>query len=136
MERVVLDTGVLIAGTEHDLSELGLGEAADIAIPAVAVAEFELGCLLDNDRERAEANREYLQGVLEAAPVLDYSLAVAEEHARLMQHTRQEGRPRGSHDLIIAAIAKTNGRAVATTDQRAAFGDLPGVDCLLINPRP
>lgn len=133
MARVVLDTGVLIASTQHDLADLGLSETSDIAIPAVAIAEFELGCLLDSDPERAEANRAYLNTVLEVAPVLDYTHAVAVEHAQLMQHTRKEGRPRGSHDLMIAAIAKANGRTVATTDQRAAFSDLPGVDSLLIS---
>jgi tRNA(fMet)-specific endonuclease VapC len=39
---------------------------------------------------------------------------------------RRAGRPRGAHDLIIAATAAAAGRTVVTADRRA-FDGLPGV---------
>lgn len=132
MDRVALDTGVLITGIEQRLSELI--DTSDIAIPAIVIAEFRLGCLLDANHERAALNREYLDTLLEVAPTLEYDRAVAEEHATLLWHTHRTGRPRGTHDLIIAATAKATGRAVAATDRREAFNDLPDVECVLIRP--
>jgi tRNA(fMet)-specific endonuclease VapC len=39
---------------------------------------------------------------------------------------RRAGRPRGAHDLIIAATAVATGRIVVTADGDG-FADLPGV---------
>lgn len=130
MDRVTLDTGVLITGIEQRPSQLI--DTSDIAIPAIVIAEFRLGCLLDTNHERAAINREYLDTLLEVAPTLEYDRAIAEEHATLLAHTRRNVRPRRTHDLIIAATAKAAGRAVATTDTRAAFNDLPVIECVLI----
>jgi len=38
--------------------------------------------------------------------------------------------PRGAHDLIIAAHAAESGRLVLTRDDKARFGDLPGVTAI------
>jgi tRNA(fMet)-specific endonuclease VapC len=59
--------------------------------------------------------------------VLDYTPATAAHHARLLAHVRKSGRPRGAHDLIIAAHAADTGRLVVTRDAKARFGDLPGI---------
>jgi tRNA(fMet)-specific endonuclease VapC len=47
-------------------------------------------------------------------------------HATLLAHVRRSGRPRGAHDLIIAATAAARDRLVVSTDT-TAFADLPGV---------
>jgi tRNA(fMet)-specific endonuclease VapC len=60
-------------------------------------------------------------------PVEDYTADVARVHARLLAHVRTEGKPRGAHDLIIAATAAATARTLLTTDGKAAFDDLPGV---------
>jgi tRNA(fMet)-specific endonuclease VapC len=59
-------------------------------------------------------------------PTVDYDLDVARAHAELLAHVRRTGSPRGAHDLIIAATAKTTTRTVVSADV-AAFVDLPGV---------
>ena len=64
----------------------------------------------------------------EAIEVLSYTTSTAEEHAVLLDHVRQHGRPRGAHDLIIAAHARQSGRLLISRDARACFGDLPGVE--------
>jgi tRNA(fMet)-specific endonuclease VapC len=64
--------------------------------------------------------------VLDTLPIEDYDLSVAQEHARLLAQVRRAGRPRGAHDLIIAATAVARDRLVVSTDS-SAFADLPGV---------
>jgi tRNA(fMet)-specific endonuclease VapC len=59
--------------------------------------------------------------------VLDYTEATAAWHARLIAHVRRTGGRRRAHDLIIAAHALQSGRTVLTFDEKARFGDLPGV---------
>lgn len=54
-----------------------------------------------------------------------YDRAVVEHHDALLAHTHRTGNRRGVHDLIIAVTAHPTGRPVATTDERARFGELP-----------
>jgi tRNA(fMet)-specific endonuclease VapC len=64
--------------------------------------------------------------VLETLTVEDYTLATARAHSRLLAEVRRSGRPRGAHDLIIAATSLSSGRILVTADARG-FEDLPGV---------
>jgi tRNA(fMet)-specific endonuclease VapC len=57
---------------------------------------------------------------------------VARHHAALLAHARRTGRPRGAHDLIIAASARATGRTLLTMDAEAGFDDLPDVDHHLV----
>ncbi|HET8929130.1 MAG TPA: PIN domain-containing protein [Acidimicrobiales bacterium] len=127
MARLILDTGVIIAGARRQLDVAALAEDDDVAIPTVAMAEYVAGTLLDTDPGRAAAQRTFLDEVLAVVPIHDYDRRVAAEHAELLVHVRRSGNPRGTHDLIIAATARANNRIVLTTDVRAHFGELPGV---------
>jgi tRNA(fMet)-specific endonuclease VapC len=59
---------------------------------------------------------------------------VAVQHAALLAHVRRAGRPRGAHDLIIAATARATDRVLVTTDAKAGFTDLPEVKVRLLAP--
>lgn len=89
------------------------------------MAELRVGVLLATGKNRS-ARLAFLEDVLEVIPVVEYGRAVAEAHAELLVHVRREGRPRGAHDLLIAATARATGRSVVTADV-AVFADLPGV---------
>jgi tRNA(fMet)-specific endonuclease VapC len=65
--------------------------------------------------------------------VADYTPQVAIHHAALLAHTRRTGRPRGAHDLIIAATARASSRVLVTTDSKAGFDDLPDVAVRLLS---
>ena len=43
-----------------------------------------------------------------------------------LAHVRRSGRPRGAHDLLIAATALTHGRTVVSADL-SGFAGLPGL---------
>jgi tRNA(fMet)-specific endonuclease VapC len=125
--RLILDTGVLIAAARSRLDLAGLADEDDIAIPALAIAEFLTGVELETDPKRRAHQRAFVDDVLTVVPVADYTRQTAVHHAALLAHTRRSGRPRGPHDLVIAATARATGRILLTTDVKADFGDLPGV---------
>jgi tRNA(fMet)-specific endonuclease VapC len=128
---LILDTGVLVAAVRGRLDPSAYAEEDDVVIPAVVLAEYLTGVELDEDPARAAAQRAFLDELLAVLPVADYTSVVADHHAALLAYVRRDGRPRGAHDLIIAATARATGRLLVTTDQRAGFADLPGVQARL-----
>ena len=75
-----------------------------------------------------------VDAILAAFDVVAFDVDVARHHATLLAHARRSGRPRGAHDLQIAATARATGRVLVTTDGHA-FDDLPAVQYRLV-PRP
>jgi len=102
-----------------------MADEDDVAIAAVTAAELLLGVELATARHR-QRRRQFVEAVLGTIPLEEYDLAVARAHARLLAETRRSGRPRGAHDLIVAATAVATNRVVLTTDA-SGFADLPGL---------
>ncbi|MFN8079266.1 MAG: hypothetical protein U0Q19_06845 [Kineosporiaceae bacterium] len=100
----------------------------------MAVAEYLTGVELDDDPARRAAQAAFLDELLGAVPIIDYTTDVARHHAALLAHVRRTGRPRGAHALIIAASARATGRILLTTDAKADFGELPEVEHRLLTP--
>ena len=127
MTRLLFDTTFLIdAERTGDALDDVIDDNDDVAIAAVTIAELRVGALLATSRRRA-ARSAYVDDVVATIPVLDYDVEVAEAHAELLLEVRSQGRPRGAHDLIVAATAKAFDRTVISAD-RTAFRDLPGVE--------
>lgn len=124
--RLILDTNVLI-GYERGTIDRAALDADELAIAAVTVAEYRVGIELADTPERAAGRARALAAITSAVDVLDYTEATAAFHGRLIAHARRIGKPRGAHDLIIAAHALQSDRIVLTFDAKARFGDLPGV---------
>lgn len=97
----------------------------DVAIAAITVAELRAGVELGHGKARSR-RRAFVDDVVGTVTVIPYDVTVAGVHAGLLAQVRRQGRPRGAHDLIIAATAAATGRMVVTADARA-FDDLPGV---------
>lgn len=96
-----------------------------MAIAAITVAELLVGVELADRAHRAGRQR-FVDDVSTGIRVLDYDSTVASAHAQLLVATRRQGRPRGAHDLIIAATASSTQREVVSADP-SAFQNLPGV---------
>jgi tRNA(fMet)-specific endonuclease VapC len=124
---LILDTSILIEAErgEGELLE-SLEDDDDLAISAITVAELRVGVGLRKGRRRRETHEFFIASVLDAISIESYDLEVAEAHAQLLVHVRKVGKPRGAHDLIIAATALARDREVVTLDRRG-FDDLPGV---------
>ena len=129
MSVVLLDTTFLTdAGRDQlDLDTVQHDED-DVAIAAISVAEMLVGVELASDEHRAE-RQAFVDDVISSIPVIAYDTAVAAEHAKLLSAVRRAGRPRGAHDLIIAATARATRRLVVTADP-GAFDGLTGVEIL------
>jgi tRNA(fMet)-specific endonuclease VapC len=124
---LILDTGVLVAlerGQEIPIDVLP--DNADIVIAAITVSELLVGVELADGRRRA-TRQATVDAMVNAFDVLPFDVETARHHAFLLAHARRFRRPRGAHDLQIAATARATGRILLTAD-RTAFDDLPGVD--------
>ena len=126
MERLILDTTVLIAAERHgEPLDRVVADDDDVAIAAITAAELLVGVKLADARHRRR-RASFVDDILALVPVESYDLDVARAHSELLAHARRAGRARGAHDLIIAATALSSGRAVVTADA-TGFHELPGV---------
>lgn len=131
--RLILDTSILI-----EWERLGqhsgdfLPDEDDVAIAAVTVAEMQTGIELAGERQRAD-RADALRRILDVIPVESYDVKTAEVHGGLLAYAHRRGSSPGAHDLIIAATALVTNRTILTTDRRARFEELPGVDCILVD---
>ncbi|MGH3520523.1 MAG: PIN domain-containing protein [Haloechinothrix sp.] len=132
MDRLILDTGVLISAARGQLDLSAITDESDPAVPAIVVAEFLVGARLDDNPARAAGKEDFLNAVLSVVPIEDYTADVADHHADLLAHARRTGRKGGPHDLIIAATARATKRILVTTDARAEFDTLPLVQARVL----
>lgn len=96
-----------------------------MVIAAITAAELLVGVELSEGKSR-QRRHTFVEDLLATIPIEPYDLDVARTHASLLAHTRRSGRPRGAHDLLIAATALTQGRMVVSADP-SGFEDLPGL---------
>lgn len=126
LERLILDTTVLVtvkrSGTSLDAI---IGDEDDLAIAAITAAELLVGVELAEGKSR-QRRRSFVEDILSTVPIEPYDLDVARAHASLLAHTRRSGRPRGAHDLLIAATALAHSRIVVSADP-SGFAELPGL---------
>lgn len=127
MSRLLFDTTFLI-DTERGGEDLDgvVDDDDDVAVAAITLAELRVGALLATGRRRSQ-RAAFVDDINATIPAVTYDSDVAEEHALLLVEARRQGRPRGAHDLIIAATARATGRTVVASDA-SAFEDLPGVE--------
>lgn len=124
--RLILDTNLLIDYERGRLDQRSFDDD-ELAIASITVAEYRIGIEFAQTAQQVTRRESALEAIIDAVEVLDYTEATAAHHARLIAHARRSGRPRGAHDLIIAAHAAQTGRIVLSRDAAARFGDLPGV---------
>lgn len=129
MTLLLLDTTFLVDADRGtvDVDDL-IGDDDDVAIAAITLAELTVGVELAAAQQRSR-RRSYVDDIAASIPILPYDESVALRHASLLVAVRRAGRPRGAHDLIIAATAAATGRTVASADRRA-FDGLPGVTAI------
>jgi tRNA(fMet)-specific endonuclease VapC len=128
-QRLILDSNMLIAYQRGTIDRAAFRDD-ELSIAAVTLAEYRVGIEMADSVNRAAARARWLDVILGELVVLDYTRRTADHHARLIAHARRVGRPRGAHDLIIAAHAAETGRVVVSLDAKARFDDLPGVSAI------
>jgi len=125
--RLLLDTTFLIDAERGDADvDAVIDDDDDIAVAAITIAELQVGVELATGRRRQRRGA-FVDQLVGTLPVLEYGTSTALEHAALLAETKRAGRPRGAHDLIIAATARSSARTVLTADPNG-FEGLPGVE--------
>jgi tRNA(fMet)-specific endonuclease VapC len=118
----MLDTSVLVA-VERRRARLDqlIDDDDDVSISAVTAAELWVGVELADARRRPRRTT-FVEQVLSTIPVEDYDLETAQVHARLLADALRPGRPRGAHDLLVAAMAIARRRELVTHDRQGFQG--------------
>ncbi|MDT3442144.1 MULTISPECIES: type II toxin-antitoxin system VapC family toxin [unclassified Pseudofrankia] len=124
--RLILDTNLLIAYERGKIDRSALDDD-ELAVAAITVAEYRVGIEMADSANRAAERARSLAAMMSVLDVLAYTEGTAVHHAQLIAWARRSGRPRGAHDLIIAAHAVETGRVIVSLDAKARFADLPGV---------
>lgn len=124
--RLILDTNILIDYERNAIDRMVLKDD-DLAVAAITIAEYRVGIELTDSARDVAHRSQALKEIQTVVKVLDYTAATAEHHARLIAYVKSVGKPRQSHDLIIAAHAAETGRTVFSLDAKARFADLPDV---------
>ena len=93
-----------------------------IAITTITVYELLKGAQLSS---RQKENLLEVTEAISSVQILDLSNDACLEAARIYCTLKEEGKLIGEFDILIAAIAKTNGQAILTRDQH--FKSVPGL---------
>ncbi len=126
---IILDSSVLIAAERKRFDLAGFLSANPSELlftTAITASELLHGCARANRADVREHRMRFVEGVLNNYAVLPFNLPEAREHAQLWAELETKGTMIGERDLLIAAIAKTAGCALATLN-RAEFARVPGV---------
>jgi tRNA(fMet)-specific endonuclease VapC len=130
---VLIDTSVLI-GHERgtlDLDRIGaerIGERGDLPffLSVITVSELLHGAHRARDRVQRARRRAFVEGVIDAFPLLPIDLMTARAHAELGAELAGRSAPIGTHDLWIAATALARGLDLVTLNARE-FQRVPGL---------
>jgi len=124
--RVILDIGVLIAMERGKLDVDTVLGRDDAVISAITAMELLIGVERADDKHR-QARAVHVETLLESLPIETYGVGVARMHARLAVEAMRSGKIRSAYDMMIAATAAATSRVLLTTDARAGFDQLTGV---------
>ena len=128
---LILDTNVLIRA-ERNGASVDFGpwcSWGDAYISAITASELLVGVHRADSEARRVRRSSFVEGVLAALPVLDFTLEVARAHAEILAILSSRGELIGAHDVIIAATALSAGHAILTTDLDE-FRRVPGLEVL------
>ena len=138
MTRYLLDTNIISnvvkpAPSESLLAWMADQADADLFVSSLTIAEVRRGILEAPEGRKRRALEAWFSGpegpsALFAGRVLPFDERAALAWARLTAEGTTRGRPRSALDMIVAAVAETNGCVVVTDNER----DFDGLD--IINP--
>jgi predicted nucleic acid-binding protein len=112
---VILDTNGLSAMADGDPGVAPvLQQAAEIALPVIALGEYRYGIRQSRHRKRYER---WLKEVLATCRVLSVDEGTAAEYADIRSELKRAGRPIPGNDLWIAALARQHSLPVLSRDQ-------------------
>jgi tRNA(fMet)-specific endonuclease VapC len=122
---ILLDTDIVVAHFKGmpQVSERILSSLAEIAVPAIVLAELDFGAKAS---ARSVENLERLYAFVQVVEVIPFEANCAREYGSLKAELRRIGRPTGPVDALIAATALAH-RAVLVTHNTTHYESIPGL---------
>ncbi len=115
--RYLLDTCTVsdfVKGLPGVIQRIRQTEPGLLAVSVVTRMELDFGLALNPDRARKYAP--LLDDFFSVVATLDFKVADAEASASLRASLRQQGRPIGAYDVLIAGTAVARGLSVVTSN--------------------
>jgi tRNA(fMet)-specific endonuclease VapC len=126
----IIDTNVMIPflkGAHEAVNKVNeVSNLGDISIAIVTAYELLKGARLSS---KPQENLEDVKKAISCMQVLDFSSEACEEASVIFCELKKTGKMISELDILIAAIAKTNGEAILTRDQH--FKSVKGIDLIL-----
>ena len=110
----VLDTNTLIyffKGMGEVSTRLLQTPPKDIGVPSIVIYELEVGIRKSTSPQKRS---QQLAALVSSVNVLPFGLKEAKSAAEIRVNLEKTGRPIGGYDVLIAAIAITNGAILVT----------------------
>ena len=126
---LVLDTSVLIRAERKllDLEDFLISRGDDVVgMAAVTAAELLNGCYRANGAGSRAIRLAFVEGLMDAVPVLPFGLPEARLKAELWADLAKRGEVIAQQDMLVAATALARGYELATLN-RKAFGRVAGL---------
>lgn len=126
---MILDSSVLVAAVRRTLRmDALLASLAEesVALAAITASELLHGCHRAIESGARTRRWAFVEGLLQAIPVLPFGLAEARRHAELWADLTTRGQLIGPHDMLVGATALAQGYSLATLN-RAEFTRIPGL---------
>jgi predicted nucleic acid-binding protein len=125
---LMVDTNVFIrfekSGKPLEFSAWESSE--NIYISVVIASELLMGALRADTETRRQRRSAFVEAIIAAVGVLDFTIPVARVHAEIHAELAKSGRMIGAHDLIIAATARYHNLSLLT-DNFQEFARVPGL---------
>ncbi len=127
---ILIDSSILIyfekSGTDVSLYVSGR-EDEDAFVSVISASELLHGVHRAKDRTTKAKRLAFVEGILEALPILPIDLATARSHSQLWADLSRRGAMIGVHDSWLAATCLAHGLRIATHNLRE-FKCVPGLD--------
>src|SRR5437773_1133834 len=125
---LMVDTNVFISlEKSRKPFDFSSWDSADkVFISVVIASELLMGVHRADTEERRQRRSAFVEAVLSAVEVLDFTLPSARIHAEIHAELTKSGQIIGAHDLIIAATARCHGLSLLT-DNINEFSRVPGL---------
>ena len=131
---LVLDTCVFIQAErkDTDFDFKRWNKEDDIYISTITVSELLMGVHNANTESRRLKRSAFVEAIISGISVLDFTSEAARIHAELYVSLSKKGNIIGSHDLIIAATALSQGYSILTSNHEE-FNRIPGLNVFSFN---
>ena len=115
MKRIALDTNIaidILNGNQETINQLRNYEL--ICLPITVCGELLYGA---KNSSRAKLNEPKYQQFINQCYILDSSIVIAEEYARIRKSLKNKGRPIPEYDIWISAICIVNEVSLYSRDK-------------------